>query len=197
MILKMKYFVPPLIVLAALTLWVAIAYANPLYVGKPARTAVATTTLTYLTPGTATSTPVYDSYEVNGTNETNSGNNTVPDMVAVLLQGNASSTATTLNVQCEFGDDSGSTSSAIDWYQNEIYPATTTGAMAIGTPLSFAYTYASSTAQTGGAIVPGNMNAFHKLVECPVPTRYVRAVITDTGANAALWATILPMKQRN
>lgn len=166
-----------------------IAYANPFFSASKARTALATTTVSFLTPGTGTTTPVYDSYEVNGTNQTNQGNISIPDFVAVAMQGNASSTATVLNVACEFSDD------GTDYYQNEIYPATTTGALMISAPITFTMTFASSTVG-GAAFTTTNVGRYQKLVLCPVPLRYVRAVITNLGAGASLWATIIPTKQR-
>lgn len=167
-------------------------YANPFYAGLDAKSATATTTQTYMTPGAATSTVTYDSYELYGTNQTNGGDTTIPDSVAILLQGVASSTATVVNVACEFSNNySGGNG---DWYQNEIYPASTTGALLINTPLSFSFTYASTT--VGGAAVLSNTNRFQKLVTCPTPTRFVRAVVSVTGANASIWTDIVPKKQR-
>lgn len=167
---------------------VGIAKANPFYTGTKASSATATTTVSFLTPGTGTTTtPIYDSYEVNGTNQKNSGNVTLPDTVAVLLQGAASSTASTLTIACEFSDD------GVDWYQNEIFPASST--LAIAAPVTSVFTYASSSAAVGGVAL--GADRFSKLITCPVPLRYVRTVITNTGANASVWRSIVPTKQRN
>lgn len=175
------------------------AHANPFYVGSKAKTAVATSTVSYMTPGTATTTFIYDSYEVNGTNETNAGNVTLPDSVALLLQGNASSTATALSVSCEFGDDEINAAGivSIDWYQNGVISGTTTnsGIQNIGAPNSFSYVFASTS--FGGAAVLGNASRFAKVVVCPAPTRYMRAVISVTGANTSVWGAFVPKKQRN
>lgn len=184
----LKYFLPAAVVLLGLG-FANSALANPFYTGTKARTAVATTTVAVLTPGAATTTPLYDSYEVSGTNQTNGGNLTLPNTVAIVLQGAASSTATVINIACEFSDDN------VDWYQNEIYAASTTGAVLISTPVTYSFTYASST--VGGAALTASTNKFYKVFECPVPLRYVRAVITDTGTNAVIWAAIIPKKQRN
>lgn len=182
-----KYFLPALVLLGLCV--AATAWANPFYTGTKAKSAAATTTLAYQTPGLATSTTVYDSYEQTGTNQTNGGNLTIPNTVAVALQGQASSTATVLTIACEFSDDS------IDWYQNETVAATTTGTVLITTPISYNFVYASST--VGGAQVKATTNTFAKTFLCPVPLRYVRAVVTDSGANAGIWTTIIPTKQRN
>lgn len=183
------------VALAGMLSFASYAHANPFYTAPKAVTATATSTQAYMTPGTATTTPIYDSYEQYGTNQVNSGNITIPNTVAVVLDGRASSTATTLNVACEFSDNYNGTTGNGDWYQNEIYPATTTGTQLITVPLSFGFTYASST--VGGAGLSGSNNRFQKLVTCPVPLRYVRAVITVTGANASIWSAIIPTKQRN
>lgn len=187
----LKYFLPSAIILGFLAFATTI-YANPFYAGLDAKSATATSTQVYLTPGTATSTVIYDSYELYGTNQTNGGDTTIPDTVAILLQGAASSTATVVSVACEFSNNY--TGGNGDWYQNEIYPATTTGAQSITTPLSFSFTYASTT--VGGAAVLSNTNRFQKVVTCPAPTRFVRAVVSVTGANASIWTDIVPKKQR-
>lgn len=180
-----------LVVLAIMVMTFAsfgIAHANPFYTGTKALSATATTTVSFLTPGTGTTTsPIYDSYEQNGTNQSNSGNLTIPDTVAVLLQGSASSTASTLTVACEFSDNN------VDWYQNEIFPASST--FAIAAPVTSVFTYASSSSLVGGVPLAGDR--FSKLITCPVPLRYVRTVITNTGAGASVWRAIVPTKQRN
>lgn len=173
------------------------AFANPFYVGTKAKTALATTSVAYLTTAIATSTYIYDSYEQNGTNQTNGGNITLPDSVAVLLQGSASSTLTTVSVSCEFGDDT-APNGVIDWYQNDVLGATTTnpGVQNISGINSFTFTFASST-MGGAASNATNQTRYQKAVLCPVPTRYVRAVISVTGGNASVWSVIVPKKQRN
>ncbi len=183
------------IVLAAFS-YVGFAYANPFFRASSAQTSTAsvstlgaTSTKTYMTPGTATSTPVYDSFEVNGTNQRNTGDSTVPNSVAIVLDGVASSTSTTVNVTCEFSDNWNGTNG--DWYQNEIITATSSPQQTINTPAS--YTFVGVSSSVGGALV-GSLR-FQKLVQCPVPLRYARAVISVTGANASMWSAIVPLKQ--
>lgn len=187
--LNMRYGGIAAVMIAAILIVLAfatIAHANPFYVGTKARTATATSTLAYMAPGAATTTIVYDSYEQFGTNQANSGNQTIPNTVALGIQGIGSSTASVISVTCEFSDDN------IDWYQNELFPATTSVPQLLTFPNSFTFTNASST--IGGLTVA---NGYKKLLECPVPLRYVRAIISDTGASAAVWATFIPTKQRN
>lgn len=182
----MPSFVLIAIAAVAVISFAALASANPFYTGSAAKSALATTTVSYLTPGTATSTTVYDSYEQNGTNETNKSDFTIPTSVAVTVQGNASSTSSTLGITCEFSDD------RIDWYSNEIFPATTSNPVNIAIANAFTLPYASTT--VGGV---SNNPRYQKLVTCPVPLRYVRAVLTDSGAGLSVWSAIYPTKQRN
>lgn len=202
---KLKYLIPMAAVLALVLLastWHgSTAYANPFYVGTKAKSAVATSTLTYLTVGTGATTtaPVYDSYEVNGTNQPNGGNQTLPDSIAFLLRGNASSTSSVINATCEFGDDEAGPTGivSVDWYQNDILQASTTlaGAQSIANPNSYSFQYTPQT--VGGAPVLSTTLGFQKLITCPAPTRYVRLVVSISGANAGLWVGAVPKKQRN
>lgn len=194
---KLTWIVPLSAMAVVLLGFAALTYANPFYTGTKAQSAVATTTIVFMTPGAATSTTVYDSYEQYGTNQTNAGNLTLPNSVAVILDGRASSTATTVAVACEYSDNYNGSTGNGDWYQNEIYAPTTTGALPIGTALSFSFTYSSSTSQVGGVGGTASSNRFQKLVECPVPTRFVRAVVSVSGANVSVWTQIIPKKQRN
>lgn len=168
----------------AIMLTTSVVYATALFTGNRAMTAAATTTVVYMTPGTATTTLVYDAYERNGTNQTNSGNIVIPDKVALAVQGVSSSSISVLNIACEYSYDN------IDWYQNNIYSATSSGIMSITVPSTFSYTFASTT--LNGVSIG---NRYAKIVTCPVVTQYVRAVLTNTGANLSLWATFIPTKQ--
>ncbi len=173
-------------VLLAVLAFAGVAYANPFYIAGKASSAAATTTVTYMTPGTATTTVVYDSYEISGTNQKNQGNLTVPNQVAVVVQGVSSSSISVLNLACEYSDDN------IDWYQNDVFAATSSGNIPIAAPSTFTYTFASTTLN-GVA----NGNKFAKVVQCPLPLRFVRAVVSNTGANLSVWSAIIPTKQRN
>lgn len=188
----LKYFVPAAIVLAGLMI-AATAYANPFYTGPSAASATATSSQVFLTAGVSTSTTVYDSYEQYGTNQPNSGNITLPDSVAVLLNGVASSTSSVITVACEYSNNYNGATGNGDWYQNEIYPATSTGPLTIAVPLSFSFQYAAST--VGGVLLPGTQ--YQKVIVCPVPTRFVRAVVSVTGASASVYTGFVPKKQRN
>lgn len=192
--LKLKHFVPAAIVLVLILGIATIAHANPFYVGYSAKTATATSTQAYLTTGTAaTSTVIYDSYEQFGTNQTNSANLTLPNTVAVLLNGVASSTSSVVTVICEYSDNYNGTTGNGDWYQNELLPATSTIPVGIGAPMAYSFVFAPAT--VGGILLPNNR--FQKVVTCPVPLRFVRTVVSVTGANASIYTAIIPTKQRN
>lgn len=177
------------------------AFANPFYTAPKASSAVATTTLAYISTisGTGTTTPtVYDSYEspstatpAGGTNETSSGNITRPDEVTVAMQGVASSSVTVVTAACEYSED------RVDWYQNNI--ATTSPSASIGTANSINFTYASSTNAVAFGPVSATYNKFFKAFTCPVLMRYVRVTTIVSGVNAGIgvYVAIIPKKQRN
>lgn len=173
-----------LIAATAVMLTSGVAFATALFTGNRAMTATATTTVVYMSPGAATTTLVYDAYEASGTNQTNSGNLVIPDTVALAVQGVASSTLSVLNIACEYSYDN------IDWYQNNLSYATTSGITSIAAPSTFSYTFATTT--LNGVAIGNN---YAKIVQCPIATRYVRAVLTNTGARMSLWATFIPTKQ--
>ncbi len=175
--------------MAALSVFLAfapVASANPSSFSSPAYTATATSSLVYMTPGTATTTVTFDTYESNGTTQVNNGNTFVADGATLLLAVTASSTASVFVVNLEYSVD------GIDWYQNNraTYAA---GAIAIVTPNSFTYTYASTT-PGGGNVLPTSSRGA-KAINLDTPTRYIRAFITMTGANGGVYATIIPRKQ--
>lgn len=146
------------------------AKANPIIFPAAQSTASATSSVTYMTPGTATTTLTFDSYA----SSINLGQNDV----TLLVQATGSSTSAIINTSIEYSQD------GIDWYQNNLSPlATTTQTLPIATPNS--YTWTLTTARQGKAI----------LLEAPV--RYVRATFTNTGANASFWASFQPRRDSN
>jgi hypothetical protein len=175
-----------------------LAHANPFYTGSKAQSATATSTQTYLRIGAATSTTVYDSYEQYGTNQTNQANITIPDVVSWVLDGVASTTSSVVNAACEYSDNYNGSTGNGDWYQNEsglLSYSTTTIPVNISLPYTYTFTYASST--VGGAGLSGSNNRFQKIVTCPINTRYVRLVVTNTGSPVSVWVQAIPKKQRN
>lgn len=174
-----------------LLIGIYLTYTNKVSVGAPsintsyAQTSTATTSISYATPGTATSTLVYDASEVNGTNQTNSGNNWSAESALLLLDVNASSTASVFNVKYEFSTDN------LDWYSDYTSSATTTS--------NFNVTFATSTVGgvAAGAVkgINGTANRNTYAFSVPTPVRYVRAIISITGANGTFWGKIVPKKE--
>lgn len=185
-ILNFKFIIGIALIAIVAVFGVTQVYANPQLFTQSAKTQTATTTLAYLTPGTATTTLVYDTREQSGTNQAGGNNTYIAETVTLKQYLKASSTATVLVTNFEFSDDK------IDWYQNnlETYAA---GAIAIATPNSYTWTFASST--IGGVLNGNGTDVGAKVISVKVPTRYVRAVFTMTGANGAIWAELLPKKQ--
>lgn len=177
------------------------AHANPFYVsskaqsGGTASSISASSTRASIPVGLGTTTIVYDSYEMFGTIQPNQGNLTIPDTVSLALNGTGSSTLTVVNVACEYSDNWNGTNG--DWYQDEFLAATSTGVLSITTPVSRNFTVSSSTIGGVALGTSGSNINFQKMMQCPINTRFVRAVITTTGANALLWAQWIPKKQRN
>ena len=146
----------------------------------------ATSTRTYMTPGTATTTVVYDTQQSNGTNQTNNGNTYATDKVTLLTYLTASSTGTVLTMGIEYSQD------GISWYadKTETYAA---GAIALATNDTYTWTYASTT--PGGGAVQSDSVQGAKAITLDVPTRYIRVFYGLTGANGAVHGRFVPVKE--
>jgi hypothetical protein len=163
-----------------------------LYFAPTAQTATATTTLAYMTPGTATTSIVYDSNIL-------ARPNIAIDKAILLTQLNASSTLTVLNTNLEYsmgvsGVDCTATPTACDWYQDNTYEyglSTSTQPLYIATANSYRWAFASS---SQGMLAPTRDRGL-KAVTIPLWARYVRATYTLTGANGAVWGQIVPARQ--
>jgi hypothetical protein len=186
----------PFILAAALSLvmlfgFAVTARANPSSHAGPISTSAATSTPSFMTPGTATTTTqVYDSYA----STTRGGLTTKADSAFVTVIFTASSTATVLGWMVEYSQDN------IDWYRNYVIDpnqmGTTTPAITIGaTPVASSWKFASSS--VGGAAVLGTNNVATAAFLIPTPARYTRIVFYLTGGNGAVWAQITPIKQLN
>lgn len=168
-------------------------HANQSYFGPGSATAAATTTLTFMTPGAATTTLYYDAYAV--------GITTKVDAAVLLLQLTASSTSTNLNVGVEYaqegtsGADCTTSPTLCDWYQDAITTrqATTTNPVLIAAPDQYSWTFASS---TPGKLAPGaSNNKDNRAIKIATPTRYMRVIFTMTGTNGAIWGKIIPIRE--
>jgi len=178
------------------------ATANPSQFGTTAKTATATTSPTYIIAAQGTSTVVYDSYQLNGTNQDDRGNRWLTDTAAMKIQVNASSTSSVITTRFEYADGTESGTSCITtpascaWYSGDLF-------MPLGvstTTNRITWTFASSTiggisSAQGLPGINGTNNRNQWLFNVPTPLRYVRAITTVTGANATVWVEIVPIKQ--
>lgn len=177
-----------------ITAFATVAYANPSFFASSASTSTATTTPTFLAANTAIATttlPIYDSYEVGGTNQTNQGKINVPDEVNLAIQFTASSTTSVLGWKYEYSQD------GIDWYEDDYMDAgrlSTSSIVNVSAGYTQTWTFASST--VGGQTPAASNQISGKLVTVPVPMRYVRVVFYSAStARGAVWATFIPQKQ--
>lgn len=190
------------LIASAYTLTPRYAHASPLGFACAAYgpTGIASTSVKYMTPGAATTTLVYDTYCQNGSNQTDVGNTSVANSLALLTQLSASSTNTTLNIAIEYSQDN------VDWYQDNLLASTTSGftlPFPVTNPNSYTWLFASSTlngvAQANNGPTASSTR-IGKVMKIYAPTRYVRIVYTlgvASGATgAALWGQILPLKER-
>ncbi len=167
-------------------------HANPTGFPPGARLATATTTQTVLSSGTGVSTVVYDAYNINGTNEPASGVTSAADTATLLVQFTASSTASKLKIAYEYSQDN------IDWYADGtsvLLASSTPGTVVANNPNFISWTFASTS--LNGASVASNNNLSTEIFSVATPVRYVRAVITVSGANAMVWAQFVPKKEAN
>lgn len=162
-----------------------IAKANPSYFTPVVSSATATGTVSYMTPGTATTTLTLDSYYVNS-----AGTPTKADSAVLLTQFTGSSTSSVLGIALEYSQD------GIDWYSdalNSNNSTTTPGVWNISTRNAYSWTF-SNTQTIGGA--GGTLATTTRAVNIQTPTRFVRAVYSITGANGAIWEQFVPAKER-
>lgn len=167
-----------LMAVAVLVGVVRTAYASPQYVAPTVQTNAATSSPQLLIVGTAgTSTLQYDSYTPLSTTA-----NYIASKVALALQLQGSSTATVFTLNTEYSND------GIDWYRNFVTGSTTSFASAN----SITWTNASTT--LGGLTQPF-LNK--QMLLLTAPTRFVREVVSVTGANGSVWMQMIPVKETN
>jgi hypothetical protein len=182
-----------LMVVLAFASATAFVYANPMQFTATASTAAATTSPVFMTPGTATSTVRYDTFQSNGTTQTNTGNTYLTNQTQLLVQFTASSTSSTLNINLEYSQD------GIDWYAdaptNVVGYATSTFSVSLNQIPQYQWKFASSTIGQAGALVSNNLDT--RSIAVNVPTRYVRAIFTcgAGGTNCTVWSTFIPVKE--
>jgi len=176
------------IIILATALWLTqinTVFGNVAQVTPACRTATATTSVTYITAGTATTTLICDFY-ADGTNPTlaNGG------MLKIQFMG--SSTASTLDTYLEYSQD------GEDYYESAISDkASTSPTKSLGTVQAFSFTFASSTA---GHIALANASSTRatRITKIDTPTRFVKAVfVMPVGSTpGAFWAEVQGIKER-
>lgn len=168
-----------------------VACANPLELSTSNITA--TTTVSYMTPGTATTTYYFDSYSGNGTGYG-------MDSANLLVQLTASGTSQ-IRWGYEYsmgvaGVDCTTNPGACDWYKDDMQlpvTATSTQQYNLSAPIEYTWTFAT-TSQGYANAAP---NRALKVMTVPTPTRYVRVIfsIPAGSVNAGVWAAFIPQKQ--
>lgn len=174
-----------------------VAKASPSYFiranGGPGCTLTATTSVTYITPGTATSTYYFD---------TSCGGASNTDSATLLAQFAGSSTASVLNIALEYaqggGADCTATPTACDWYQANNATLGTSSAATITNQQSYTWTFSSSTQGQVTGTGP-NTGRTLKSLNVPTPAKYVRAIFSmPTGSlNGAVWSEFVGKRQSN
>lgn len=178
-----KYILPVLLLVVAFCSVGAVVHANPPFFLRTF-TASATSTLAYMTPGTATTTITFDA----GVNQANGS-----DMATLLIQYTASTTGPSLRFRQEFSSDN------IDWYSENLGTVPTLMSLnstttALVSPFHDYTVNFATTTDNGGS---GTNARIMTSLQIPTPTRYtrVRFYVPASGGNGALWAEIAAKKQ--
>ncbi len=154
----------------------------------------ATTSVTYMTPGTATTTYTYDTYAGSSADPYATNN------LALELQLTGSSTpvatsnyaTTTYSIAIEYSNDN------LDWYSDNYTPfATTTVNVNPTTPITRTITLGYSQLTDGSLLA--TTTPTKRLINVQAPTRYVRAVISipigTNATNGAVWGQFAGQKE--
>jgi len=137
---------------------------------------MATTSVVYMTPGTATTTLECDFLSVSGAG----GGVSSMDSAVLAIQQNASTSASNLNFKLEYSQD------GEDWFT---YGAPLTS---VATTTVYAETGSENTWSASAAGISRTM------VPIPTPTRYVKVTFTVPigTANLSLWSQIIGKAER-
>ncbi len=185
------------VVLAIFVSFVSFAHANPSFFAPQAMTATATSTLSFMTPGAATTTFMYDSFGINGTNQPILNDPTGADSAGLMLQLTGSTTpansatyaTTTYNIVFEYSQD------GVDWFSEAQAPnATSSPTVTIIKPISRNITLGATSLGGSGL---ATTTPTRELLTVLTPTRYTRVVISIPAGstNGAVWGTFVPKKQ--
>src|SRR3990167_10772370 len=148
-------------------------------------TAAATTTVTYIAAGTATTTLSWDTQEDGGFSV---------DEATLNIMFAATTTTSILNIQVQHSQN------GIDWFPgapgNVTAYATSSTPFDIGTIQTVSYRF-SSTTQDQIAVTDARSATSTRATRIPVPERYVRAIfsIDPAGGNGAFWAQFVGKRE--
>lgn len=190
MAINLKYIAAILLGIGLiLSLGIAVK-ANPSFflVQNNGITSTATTSVAYMTAGTATTTYYMDT----GAGTAGSTDGAV---FRTLLVG--SSTASSINIAIEYANGGGdciTTPTSCEWFSDTLNGATTTLSRNISTLNTYLLNYASTT--VGGAAGTGN-GRNTRIFRVETPVRYLRAVITMPigSLNGAVWGEFIGKRQ--
>ncbi len=130
----------------------------------------ATSTLTAIGPGLATSTLVFDAY--------NTGQPFAAEGAVVLVSDTSSSSAAILNITLSYSQN------GVDWYGDSINKAATS-------TIPFDLNNSLFYRMNGNATASTTNAAF----QFQTPTRYTRIVFSDTDATSTIFAQVTPKRQ--
>ena len=182
--MKKKYIIGIALGIAVLFGAVA-ALANPSFFAKTYKMVAATSTITYMTPGTATTTLTFDAYLIDqsGTSQ----NPTALDGLSLAIQFHASSAPiTNLRWRYQYSQDNQ------DWYDL----ATSTNLTAITNENSWIQN-STSTAYSASGL---STSSLAMMIDegIPVAARYIRVQFflpTSALSNGGVWAEFIPIKE--
>ena len=202
-----KYIIGGIAGIAALVGIAGFVYANPFYFPKPANTSNsnatnASSTPTYITPGTATNTSaVYDSYKIDQTDVTEFSKSTAPSKLFAFLQVTATTGVPTINVACESSRD------GIDYYPRDCYANGTTSRITnLETAFnSYTWAFSSSTCAIGGQAPSAAQSNCRRSFEVVPFSRFTRLVISAASTtnvstrndDGAVYAELDPIKEES
>lgn len=200
--MKKKYIIGGTILGLALG---AVALANPSYFFSKYTTSstIATTTVSYLANNNGTKTLIFDSWTPTQ-DSARPSDFTAVNNLALGVQFHASSTATKLIWRYEYASgkenvDCVASPTACDWYADSV---TTISGVATTTinniAKEFVWTFASSTAGSSQGIAGSQEGrAYQIFKDIPALARYIRVIFRCEETACAVWAELLPIKERN
>jgi len=182
----------------------ATVYANPKFFLSRTATAVATTTVSYMTPGTSTTTLTYDTWS-NPDNSTIIRNERLAQL-SLGVQIHASSTvdnatSTRLQWHYEYSNDN------VDWYPESVFSHTNNATTTVDITDFHQYELLTSSSSVSGFSITDAFRDY-RIVDVPVLTRYIRVIFSlkddsvgiaglEPENNGAVWAEFIPLKENH